>query len=57
MFDSDLSKDLTSGVVGGIGSGRRIMKASRLAPGLPCLIADDFSWNVVIIERTTFLVR
>jgi hypothetical protein len=29
MFDSDSSEDLTSGAVGGIGSGRRIMKASR----------------------------
>jgi hypothetical protein len=29
MFDSDLSKDLTSGAVGGIGSSRRIMKASQ----------------------------
>jgi hypothetical protein len=29
MFDSDSSEDLTSGAVGVIGSGRRIMKASR----------------------------
>jgi hypothetical protein len=29
MFDSDLSEDLTSGAVGGIGSGRRIIKASQ----------------------------
>jgi hypothetical protein len=28
MFDSDSSEDLTSGAVGGIGGGRRIMKAS-----------------------------
>jgi hypothetical protein len=28
MFDSDSSEDLTSGAVGGIGSGHRIMKAS-----------------------------
>jgi hypothetical protein len=28
MFDSDSSEDLTLGAVGGIGSGRRIMKAS-----------------------------
>jgi hypothetical protein len=29
MFDSDSSKDLTSGVVDGIGSGHQIMKDSR----------------------------
>jgi hypothetical protein len=28
MFDSDSSEDLTLGVVGGIGSGCQIMKAS-----------------------------
>jgi hypothetical protein len=28
MFDSDSSEDLTSGVVGGIDGGRRIMKTS-----------------------------
>jgi hypothetical protein len=28
MFDFDSSEDLTSGVVGGIGGGRRIMKTS-----------------------------
>jgi hypothetical protein len=32
MFDSDSSEDLTSGAVGGIGSGHRIMKpGTRLA--------------------------
>jgi hypothetical protein len=29
MFDSDSSEDLTSGAIGGIGGGRRIMRTSR----------------------------
>jgi hypothetical protein len=37
MFDSDLSKDLASGAVGGIGSGRQIMKASRPGTSLALL--------------------
>jgi hypothetical protein len=37
MFDSDSSEDLTSGAVGGIGSGRRIMKVSRLGTRLVSL--------------------
>jgi hypothetical protein len=43
MFDSDSSEDLTSGVVGGISGGRRIMRTSRLASPLPAGVADDFS--------------
>jgi hypothetical protein len=37
MFDSVSSEDLTSGAVGGIGSGCRIMKASRLGIRLASL--------------------
>jgi hypothetical protein len=37
MFDSDSSEDLTSGAVGGIGGGRRIMKTSR-ACACPALL-------------------
>jgi hypothetical protein len=37
MFDYDSSEDLTSGTVGGIGSGRQIMKASRLVTRLASL--------------------
>jgi hypothetical protein len=37
MFDYDSSEHLTSGTVGGIGSGRQIMKASRLVTRLASL--------------------
>jgi hypothetical protein len=37
MFDSDSSEDLTSGAVDDIGSGRRIMKVSRLGTRLASL--------------------
>jgi hypothetical protein len=37
MLDFDSSEDLTSSVVGGIGSGRRIMKASRPSTKLTLL--------------------
>jgi hypothetical protein len=51
MFDSDSSEDLTSGAVGGIGSGRRIMKASRpgtrLALLLRTLVGVLASWSVL----------
>jgi hypothetical protein len=44
MFDSDSSKDLTSGAVGGIGGGRQIMKTSWASTSpAPAGIADDFS--------------
>jgi hypothetical protein len=37
MFDSDLSEDLTSGAVGGIGGGRRIIRTSQ-ASTTPALL-------------------
>jgi hypothetical protein len=40
MFDFDSSEDLTSGVVGGIGTGHRIMKASRPGTKLTLLMTS-----------------
>jgi hypothetical protein len=51
MFDSDSSKDLTSGAVGGIGGGRRIMKTSwagtnpALLELLMTLVGASTSWD------------